>query len=172
MAAGAKSAPAANGTEAHQKPLELAMSLPRSPGTRIQLRLDVSTSSVLLFLTSGNMEAAQGNAALGSFVYAMPDVSIPLVTYWIGVAETFQRYNPTQPLSTPLYTLPSSQDFATRMAKLLARKTGRPCYVGSSITLSGAAGGGTVEEEMEAFRAIVDVVTTATRRLEDDSEDT
>lgn len=44
------------------------------------------------------------------------------------------------------------------MAKLLARKTSRPCYVGSSINLSGAAGGGTVEEETEAFRAVLDVV--------------
>lgn len=44
------------------------------------------------------------------------------------------------------------------MAKLLARKTGMPCYVGSSIDLSAAAGGGTVEEEMAAFRAVTEVV--------------
>lgn len=60
-------------------------------------------------------------------------------------------------MSTPLYTLPSSLDFTTRMAKILARKTKIPCYVGSSINLGTAAGGGTVEEEMEAFRLIVDV---------------
>ena len=75
-----------------------------------------------------------------------------------------QRYNPSQPLSTPLYTLPSSLDFTTRMAKVLARKTKLPCYVGSSINLSGAAGGGTVDEEMEAFRAIVEVVTAGVER--------
>jgi hypothetical protein len=80
MAAGAKSAPAVNGTESHRKPLELAIGLPHSPGTRIQLRLDASASSILLFLASGSADAAQGNAALGSFVYAMPDVSRPLVT--------------------------------------------------------------------------------------------
>lgn len=75
-----------------------------------------------------------------------------------------QRYNPSQPLSTPLYTLPSSQDFATRMAKVLASRTKRPCYVGSSVNLSGAVAGGTVEEEMEAFRAIVKVVMTGVER--------
>ena len=67
-------------------------------------------------------------------------------------------------MSTPLYTLPSSIDFATRMAKVLAQRTKRPCYVGSSINLSSAAGGGSVEEEMHAFRAIVDVVTTGLER--------
>ena len=44
------------------------------------------------------------------------------------------------------------------MAKLLAKRTGMPCYVGSSIDLSAAAGGGSVEEEMAAFRAVVEVV--------------
>ena len=61
-------------------------------------------------------------------------------------------------MSTPLYTLPSSLDFTTRMAKLLVRRTNRPCYVGSSVDLSGAVGGGTVDEEMEAFRAVVQTV--------------
>lgn len=45
------------------------------------------------------------------------------------------------------------------MAKVLVRKSGKVCYVGSSINLAGTAGGGTVDEEMEAFRAIVEVVT-------------
>jgi hypothetical protein len=44
------------------------------------------------------------------------------------------------------------------MAKVLARKLKIPCYVGGSINLSNAAGGGTVEEETEAFRAIVNAV--------------
>ena len=78
-----------------------------------------------------------------------------------------QRYNPTQPLSTPLYTVPSSLDFATRMAKVLVRKTGRVCYVGSSINLAGAAGGGTVDEEMDAFRAIVGAVSAEVQSRRD-----
>lgn len=44
------------------------------------------------------------------------------------------------------------------MAKLLARKTARACYVGSSVDLSGSVQGGIVEEEMEAFGAVVKVV--------------
>lgn len=45
------------------------------------------------------------------------------------------------------------------MAKLLTRKTKKPCYVSSSINLSGSVQGGTVEEEIEAFKTIVQVVT-------------
>ena len=70
-----------------------------------------------------------------------------------------KRFNPTQPISTPLYSLPSSLDFTTRIAKVLVRRTQKLCYVGGSVNLMGAAGGGTVDEEMEAFRAVVGVVT-------------
>ncbi len=83
-----------------------------------------------------------------------------------------QRYNPSQPMSTPLYNAPTSVDFATRMSKVLARKTKMPCYVGSSINLAGGAGGASVEEEMEAFRAIVGVVETAVQRAGISGEDT
>lgn len=44
------------------------------------------------------------------------------------------------------------------MAKLLARRTKRPVYVGNSISFESAGMGGTVEEEMEGFRRVVDVV--------------
>lgn len=74
------------------------------------------------------------------------------------LTEQLQRYNPTVPLSTPLYTLPSSLDFADRMAKVLARKTGRTVHVGSSVSFASAGNGGSVEEEMEAFRQVVKVV--------------
>lgn len=69
-----------------------------------------------------------------------------------------QRLNTGQTLSTPLYTQESSLDFTTRMAKLLARRTQRPVYVGNSITFAGAGMGGTVEEEMEGFKKVVEVV--------------
>jgi hypothetical protein len=41
---------------------------------------------------------------------------------------------------------------------LLARKTGKPVYVGNSISFASAGMGGTVEEEMEGFRRVVEVV--------------
>lgn len=44
------------------------------------------------------------------------------------------------------------------MAKLLARKAGLPVYVTNSISFANAGMGGTVEEEMEAFKNIVEAV--------------
>lgn len=45
------------------------------------------------------------------------------------------------------------------MAKLFAKKTQLPVYVASSMSFSSTGLGGTVEEEMEAFRRVVEVVT-------------
>lgn len=174
MAADAPKAapPTQNGTHsdasAPSKPIELAISLPSSPGTRIHIHLTVLAATTLLFLTSASLEAGTSAAAnLGSFVMGMPDVrptALPQpcthqASMDVLTMHAVQRYNPSNPLSTALYTLPSSLDFTTRMAKLLARRTGLPCYVGSSVDLSAAAGDGSVEEEMAAFRAVVDVVT-------------
>lgn len=44
------------------------------------------------------------------------------------------------------------------MAKLLARKTGKPVYVGNSMSFASAGMGGTVEEEMEGFKSVVEIV--------------
>lgn len=79
-----------------------------------------------------------------------------------------QRASPSSPpLSTPLYTQGGTLDFATRLAKLLAKKVGKPVYVGNSISFAGAGMGGTVEEEMEGFRRCVEVVTAALQREEE-----
>lgn len=50
------------------------------------------------------------------------------------------------------------------MARLLARKTDLPIYVSNSMSFANAGMGGTVEEEMEAFRNIVEVVLEEIRR--------
>ncbi|EME86277.1 uncharacterized protein MYCFIDRAFT_82199 [Pseudocercospora fijiensis CIRAD86] len=141
MAGGASGAPAMNGTNSDNKIVELAIDLPRSPGMRVNIHLTVLAASIVLFLTTTSAELGSAPSAMGSFVYAMPD-----------------RYNPAQPMSTTLYSAPASLDFTVRMAKVLVRKLNRPCYVGNSVNLSGAAGGGSVEEEMEAFRYTVDTV--------------
>ena len=65
-----------------------------------------------------------------------------------------QRLNPSDPLSTALFPVPSSIDFATRVAKILARKTGKPTYVGCSATFGGA----TVEEEIEGVKAAIEAI--------------
>ncbi|TKA71064.1 hypothetical protein B0A55_07233 [Friedmanniomyces simplex] len=142
MAAGAREAPPViNGTPTAGQPIELSVGLPHNLGTRIHLHLTILATSIMLFLSSATLDGAQAGAAMSSFVYAMPD-----------------RYNPSQPLTTSLYTQPSSQDFSTRLAKVVVRRTGKLCYVGGSINLANAVCGGTVDEEMEAFRAIVGVV--------------
>ena len=48
-------------------------------------------------------------------------------------------------------------EFTTRLAKLLARRTQLPTYVGNSISFASTGLGGTVEEEMDAFKRVVEV---------------
>jgi hypothetical protein len=45
------------------------------------------------------------------------------------------------------------------MAKLFARKTQLPVFVSNSISLASTGLGGTVEEEMEAFKMVVGTIT-------------
>ncbi|KAI4842477.1 hypothetical protein E4T44_07288 [Aureobasidium sp. EXF-8845] len=139
------SKPLTNGTGpkcSMTEPIQFSMALPNAPGSRIHTHLTILATSILLFCTSTTAEFSTAPVpTLGSFVYAMPD-----------------RYNPSAPLSTPLYTLPSSLDFADRLAKTLARRTGLQVQVGSSVNFSSAGNGGSVEEEMEAFRQLVAVV--------------
>jgi hypothetical protein len=69
-----------------------------------------------------------------------------------------QRFNPSQPLSTPLYQEEPTLEFTSRLAKLVAKKTSLPAYVGNSVSLASMGMGGTVEEDMEAFRKVVDTL--------------
>ncbi|TVY53173.1 hypothetical protein LCER1_G005334, partial [Lachnellula cervina] len=121
-------------------PIEISFPLPKSPDTRIYLRLTIQSTSLLLFLTTA-LNGDQSAVPLGSFVYAIPD-----------------RMNAGQALSTPLHTSEPTLEFTTRLAKLLARRTGKPAYVGNSISFASAGMGGTVEEEMEGFKKVVEVV--------------
>lgn len=49
------------------------------------------------------------------------------------------------------------------MAKLVARRANLPVYVTNSISLESAGMGGTVEEEMEAFKNLVQVILAQLR---------
>ena len=62
--------------DAADKPIEVAFPLPRAPQTNIHLQLRNNGPNILLFLTSSSSEASS-SAPLGSFVYAMPNVSFP-----------------------------------------------------------------------------------------------
>jgi hypothetical protein len=70
----------------------------------------------------------------------------------------------TIPASTALYQKLESLDFATRLAKAVAKRTSKPTYVGSSVSFASAGGGGDVEEEMAGFKRIVEVVLQGIER--------
>jgi hypothetical protein len=54
--------------------LELALPLPNAPHAKIHMRLTISEASVMLLLTTSQGGETSGQANLGSFVYALPDV--------------------------------------------------------------------------------------------------
>ena len=56
-------------------PIELAFGLPKAPQTKIHLRLTITPTSILLLLTTVYQGETSTKPALGSFVYALPDVS-------------------------------------------------------------------------------------------------
>ncbi|KAL1866357.1 hypothetical protein Daus18300_006821 [Diaporthe australafricana] len=121
---------------------QLSFPLPRSLEARVFVHLTIQAKCIMIFLTTAAADELATPPPMGSFVYALPD-----------------KLNPGQPLSTPLYTAGSSEEFSTRMAKLLAKKTRLPVYVANSMSFSSTGLGGTVEEEMEAFKRVVEVVT-------------
>lgn len=127
---------------AASKPLELSFPLPHAPQTSIHLHLTNHRTSLLVFLTTSSADAAVATAALGSFVYAMPNRTSPSAA----------------PLGTSLYTHSSTLHFATRLAKVLTRRVEKPVYVGNSMSFANAGMGGTVEEEMEGFKRCVEVI--------------
>ncbi|KAK1833378.1 hypothetical protein QBC39DRAFT_254894 [Podospora conica] len=123
------------------EPIQLSLPLPRSLDTRIYLQLTIRAKSITLFVTTASSEEAGAPTPLGSFVYAIPD-----------------RYNPSQPLSTPLCTVEPTIEFTTRLAKLVAKKSQLPTYVANSVSFMGAGLGGSVEEELEAFKQVAGLV--------------
>ncbi|PHH61386.1 hypothetical protein CDD81_411 [Ophiocordyceps australis] len=120
---------------------ELSLPLPQAPDTRIYLRLSRQAKATVLSLTTATPDHVSSPRPLGSFVYALPD-----------------RSSAHQPLATTLQAHEATLEFATRLAKLLARKTQLPVYVSNSMSFETAILGGSVQEEMAAFEAIVDVV--------------
>lgn len=86
------------------------------------------------------------------------------ILYVCILTNVAQRNNPSDPLSTPLFTPPTTLDFATRMARVLTRRLKKPVYVGNSISFSSAGLGGTAEEEMEGFKRVVEVVVGLVNR--------
>lgn len=55
--------------------IELSVPLPRSLDTRIYLRLSTKAKSIVLFLTTATQDELATPVSMGSFVYALPNVS-------------------------------------------------------------------------------------------------
>lgn len=145
--------------DASNSPISVSFPLPHAPQTNVHVQLHDNGPNILLFLATSTPESSNA-APLGSFVYAMPNVcSFPLTNLPVEMLiKVAQRNNPSDPLSTPLFTPASTLDFTTRMAKVLTRRLKKPVYVGNSISFASAGMGGTVEEEMEGFKRVVEVV--------------
>ncbi|KAF2963507.1 hypothetical protein GQX73_g10064 [Xylaria multiplex] len=122
------------------QPIQVSFPLPRSMNTKIHMRLTIQSKVILLFITTVATENSDKLAPMGSFVYALPD-----------------KYNPNQPLSTTIYSAEATLEFTTRLAKTLVKKANMPVYVGNSISFTSSGLGGTMEEEMEAFKQVVAV---------------
>ncbi|KAK2762110.1 hypothetical protein FQN54_001117 [Arachnomyces sp. PD_36] len=120
------------------KPLELSFPLPKTPHTTLHIHLTFLATSVMVFITTTSMGDSGGTVkGMGSFVYAIPD-----------------RTKPQEILTTSLYPSPSTIDYATRTAKILARRMSIPVYVGCSVEFEGT----TVEEETEGLKKVIDSV--------------
>ncbi|OJI97063.1 hypothetical protein ASPVEDRAFT_24039 [Aspergillus versicolor CBS 583.65] len=119
---------------------ELSFPLPNALHTTAHVHLTVLDTCAMVFLATSTPGDSSGTVKpMGSFIYAMPD-----------------RVSPRSTISTTLYTSPSTEEYATRIAKILARRMGVPVYVGCSI--DPVALGLLPEEEMEGLTGIVDKV--------------
>ncbi|CEN62454.1 hypothetical protein BJX68DRAFT_162264 [Aspergillus pseudodeflectus] len=122
------------------RPMELSFPFPKALHTTAHIHLTVLDSCTMVFLaTSTPGDSAGSLKPMGSFIYAMPD-----------------RTSSRSTISTTLYTTPSTEEYATRIAKILARRMRVPVYVGCSIDPSALSL--LPEEEMEGLTRIVDTV--------------
>ena len=118
-------------------PIQLTIPLTLTPHTSIQALIQHRLQTPLIFLTTSTTHSSPSQSALGSFVYALPN-----------------RLNPSESLCTTLYAQQGTLDFATRVAKIVAKRIARPVYVGWSGELGGI--GRQVDEEMEGVRKVVE----------------
>lgn len=67
------------------------------------------------------------------------------------ILTDLERFQPAEPLCTSLYSVTGTIEFASRVAKIITRRTKKPAYVGCSAVFPAAD----VEEEMGALMAAV-----------------
>lgn len=139
------------------RPQEYTLPIPNSPDRAVVNLLITNNSHSLLVNVMTSREDQRANstrAALGSFVYAMPDLGTASMS--MGPRETVARAQ--QPLTTAMYVRQHTLDFTTRLARILAARLRKPVFAGEDVDLSCLGRGGDVAEEMELFRKIVESV--------------
>jgi hypothetical protein len=94
---------AAAALERSVKPIELSFPLPKAPETKIHVHLTVNTTSIVLFLTTVYGGDIPTGAPLGSFVYALPDVSGVYNCSLAGRLTTTAEQPWSDPFDTPLH---------------------------------------------------------------------
>lgn len=90
--------------EPSMKPIELSFPLPKALETKIHAHLTINTKSIVLFLTTVYDGDIPTGAPLGSFVYAIPDVSRIYLHNLVGIL-TFVEEPPWQYSLHPLIHL-------------------------------------------------------------------
>ncbi|TGZ83061.1 hypothetical protein EX30DRAFT_297687, partial [Ascodesmis nigricans] len=118
----------------------LSVPLPKALNTRIHIHLTIHTHHLLVFLETRDSQSSSGPAHIGSFVYALP------------------APDNREPLSTVLYLREDTVETATRLAKILVKRCGKPVYLGCNMKFGNMGRGGDVEEEMEGVKAVVETV--------------
>ncbi|KAL5685268.1 hypothetical protein EMGR_004393 [Emarellia grisea] len=115
------------------KPQEISFPLPKALHTTAHVHLTILETCVTIFLATTTPGEPGGSLKpMGSFIYAMPD-----------------RHSPRSVISTVLYSSPSTEEYTSRVAKILARRMSLPVYVGCSIDPRALELA--VEEEMEGL---------------------
>lgn len=61
-------------SDASPCPVEFSFTFPKIPYKRVHVHLTLLSAAIMVFLTTTNVNEGNATSALGSFVYAMPDV--------------------------------------------------------------------------------------------------
>ena len=93
----------ATALESSVKPIELSFPLPKAPETKIHIYLTINTTSIVLFLTTVYGGDLPTGAPLGSFVYALQDVSGIYICVLAGRLTSTEEQPWSDPFDTAFY---------------------------------------------------------------------
>jgi hypothetical protein len=144
------------------KSRQFSFPLPNAPQSCVFLHVTVYSKTLMIFL-SASSEGAAAPSNLGSFVYAMPNVS-PNPTHPFPLkltASPKMREPGAMPLCTPLFEELPTMDFAARLAKAVAKRAGKPTYVASSVDLTNVGKTHDAADDVAAFKAVIDGIMAA-----------